>query len=92
MAEIALKRKALDVPTPDGARPTKYMRRGEIERLKEEQERREKEQKEEQRRFNEKKKRAQATLPPGTKVRFTRVSYQFFGRIARSTDGFGSLS
>ena len=51
MAEIALKRKALDVPTPDGARPTKYMRRGEIERLKEEQERREKEQKEEQRRL-----------------------------------------
>ncbi|TBU43251.1 pre-mRNA splicing factor [Dichomitus squalens] len=51
MAEIALKRKALDVPAPDGARPTKYMRRGEIERLKEEQERREKEQKEEQRRL-----------------------------------------
>ena len=48
--------------------------------------------KEEQRRFNEKKKRAQATLPPGTKVRFTRVSCQFFGRIVRSTDVFGSLS
>lgn len=33
--------------------------------------------KEEQRRFNEKKKRAQASLPPGTKVRFTRVSLRF---------------
>lgn len=35
-AEIASKRKALDNVPP---RPTKYMRRGEIERMKEEEER-----------------------------------------------------
>lgn len=39
-AEIALKRKGLQ-ELPAG-RPTKYMRRGDIERLKEEQERKEK--------------------------------------------------
>lgn len=38
-AEIVLKRKTFqDVPAGDG-RPTKYMRRGDLERLKEEQER-----------------------------------------------------
>lgn len=49
-AEIALKRKTLDVAAPDGPRPNKYMRRGDLERLKEEQDRREKLEKEEQRR------------------------------------------
>lgn len=45
-AEIALKRKSLqELPLGDG-RPTKYMRRGDIERLKEEQERKAKEEKE----------------------------------------------
>lgn len=45
-AEIALKRKTLqDTPAGDG-RPTKYMRRGDIERLKEEQERKAREEKE----------------------------------------------
>ncbi|OBZ72261.1 Pre-mRNA-splicing factor 18 [Grifola frondosa] len=43
-AEIVLKRKALE--PSDGAKPSKYMRRGDIERLKEEQERKEKEEKE----------------------------------------------
>ncbi|CDO74367.1 hypothetical protein BN946_scf184355.g15 [Trametes cinnabarina] len=47
-AEIAMKRKALEIPVPEGARPTKYMRRGELERLKEEQERKEREEKEAQ--------------------------------------------
>lgn len=46
-AEIALKRKALDVPASDGARPNKYMRKGDLERLREEQERKEREEKEE---------------------------------------------
>ncbi|KAI0749901.1 Prp18 domain-containing protein [Daedaleopsis nitida] len=52
-AEIAVKRKALDIipAATDGPRPTKYMRRGDLERLKEEQERKEKEEKEEQRRL-----------------------------------------
>lgn len=45
-AEIALKRKTLqDLPAADG-RPTKYIRRGDLERLKEEQERKAKEEKE----------------------------------------------
>ena len=50
-AEIAVKRKALEIPVADLARPTKYMRRGELERLKEEQERKEREEKEEKRRL-----------------------------------------
>ena len=50
-AEIANKRKALEIPATDGARPTKYIRRGELERLKEEQERKEREAQEEQRRL-----------------------------------------
>lgn len=45
-AEIAVKRKALELPASEGARPTKYMRRGELERLKEEQEKKEREEKE----------------------------------------------
>ncbi|KAI0648859.1 pre-mRNA splicing factor [Trametes meyenii] len=45
-AEIAVKRKALEIPATEGARPTKYMRRGELERLKEEQEKRENKEKE----------------------------------------------
>lgn len=45
-AEIAVKRKALAVPAAEGARPTKYMRRGDLERLKEEQEKKEREEKE----------------------------------------------
>ena len=44
-AEIALKRKVLEVPVPDG-RPSKYMRKGDIDRLKEEQERKAREDKE----------------------------------------------
>ncbi|GBE88452.1 pre-mRNA splicing factor [Sparassis latifolia] len=45
-AEIATKRKALEQePTTNGPRPTKYMRRGELERLREENERKEKEEK-----------------------------------------------
>ncbi|KAI0714381.1 pre-mRNA splicing factor [Cerioporus squamosus] len=48
-AEIANKRKALEIPAVDG-RPTKYMRRGELERLKEEQERKAREEEEEKRR------------------------------------------
>lgn len=44
LAELAAKRKALDSGDVDG-RPTKYMRRGEIERLREEKERREQEEK-----------------------------------------------
>ncbi|KAI0688096.1 Prp18 domain-containing protein [Cytidiella melzeri] len=44
-AELALKRKTLEaIPVAD-ARPTKYMRRGDLERLKEEQERKVKEEK-----------------------------------------------
>lgn len=39
-AEIALKRKNLSETSAVGGRPTKYMRRGDIERLKEEQDRR----------------------------------------------------
>ena len=42
-AEIAVKRKAL---TEDTARPSKYMRRGDLERLREERERKEREEKE----------------------------------------------
>ncbi|KAH9941359.1 pre-mRNA splicing factor [Amylocystis lapponica] len=45
-AEIAQKRKALEVDPTNGTRPTKYLRRGDIERLKEEQRRKEKEEKE----------------------------------------------
>ncbi|KII84451.1 hypothetical protein PLICRDRAFT_46357 [Plicaturopsis crispa FD-325 SS-3] len=46
-AEIANKRKALQQDEPgSSSRPTKYMRRGDIEKLKEEQERKEKEEKE----------------------------------------------
>ncbi|KAH9945501.1 pre-mRNA splicing factor [Epithele typhae] len=48
-AEIAVKRKAFDLPTNDNVRPTKYMRRGDLERLKEDQERKEREEKERQR-------------------------------------------
>ncbi|KAI0077257.1 Prp18-domain-containing protein [Panus rudis PR-1116 ss-1] len=44
-AEIMLKRKTLE-ELPTAGRPTKYIRRGEIERLKEEQERKEREEKE----------------------------------------------
>jgi pre-mRNA-splicing factor 18 len=48
-AEIASKRKTLQDDLVESSRPTKYMRRGDIEKLKEEQElkaREEKEQKE----------------------------------------------
>lgn len=59
-AEIANKRKALDGP-PAAGRPTKYMRRGDIERLKEEQERKDKEEKEaKQREERERKEREEA--------------------------------
>lgn len=46
-AEIALKRKT--VQDDAGTRPSKYMRRGDLERLKEEEERRAREEKEKQR-------------------------------------------
>lgn len=49
MAEITLKRKALDTTSADAGPPAKYMRRGELERLKEEEEKREKEEKEKRR-------------------------------------------
>ncbi|EIN04977.1 Prp18-domain-containing protein [Punctularia strigosozonata HHB-11173 SS5] len=45
-AEIAAKRKALETDPVKDARPTKYLRRGEVERLREEQLRKEKEEKE----------------------------------------------
>ncbi|PCH42614.1 Prp18-domain-containing protein [Wolfiporia cocos MD-104 SS10] len=45
-AEIAVKRKALQEDPVLAARPTKYLRRGELERLREERERKEKEEKE----------------------------------------------
>lgn len=44
-AEIALKRKAFDVPASSG-RPSKYMRKGDIDRIKEEQERKARDEKE----------------------------------------------
>ena len=56
-AEIAIKRKA----TPDGSsRPSKYMRRGDLEKLKEEQERKEREEKEKARLEKEQKEREAA--------------------------------
>jgi hypothetical protein len=45
-AEIASKRKALQDDPVVSSRPTKYMRRGDIERLKQEQEREEREESE----------------------------------------------
>ncbi|KAI0346328.1 Prp18-domain-containing protein [Trametopsis cervina] len=42
-AELALKRKTLETAAAPDGRPSKYMRRGDLERLKEEQERKEKE-------------------------------------------------
>jgi pre-mRNA-splicing factor 18 len=48
-AEIATKRKILDDDPANGNRPNKYMRRGEVEKLKEEQERKEREAKEKER-------------------------------------------
>lgn len=59
-AEIAVKRKALEIPATEGARPTKYIRRGELERLKEEQERKERDAKEDQREEREREVRRQA--------------------------------
>ncbi|KAI0788065.1 pre-mRNA splicing factor [Fomes fomentarius] len=56
-AEIAVKRKALEIPATEGARPTKYIRRGELDRLKEEQERKEREAKEEERRERDERER-----------------------------------
>jgi pre-mRNA-splicing factor 18 len=44
-AEIAAKRKALQDDPVLNTRPTKYIRRGELERLRDEQERQEKERK-----------------------------------------------
>jgi pre-mRNA-splicing factor 18 len=44
-AELALKRKAFDTAKTEDARPTKYVRRGDLERLKEEQERKSKDKK-----------------------------------------------
>ena len=45
-AEIAQKRKALETLPVANGRPTKYMRKGDIERLKEEEERKAREEKE----------------------------------------------
>lgn len=44
-AEISIKRKAIQEDPVLNGRPTKYMRRGELERLKEEQERKAREEK-----------------------------------------------
>lgn len=57
-AEIALKRKTFDVPVGDG-RPNKYMRKGDIERLKEEQERKAREEKEAKEKEEKEKKEAE---------------------------------
>lgn len=57
-AEIALKRKTLEIPAVDG-RPTKYMRKGDIERLKEEQERKAREEKEAKEREKKEKEEAE---------------------------------
>lgn len=60
LSEIALKRKTMD-EVPAAGRPTKYMRRGDIERLKEEQERKEREEKEANKRVElERKQREEA--------------------------------
>ena len=64
-AEIAIKRKA----TPDGSsRPSKYMRRGDLEKLKEEQERKEREEKEKARLEKEQKEREAAEEKAKEKV------------------------
>ncbi|KAI0782292.1 Prp18 domain-containing protein [Abortiporus biennis] len=71
MAEIALKRKTISSPAPGGgeggSRPTKYMRRGDIERMKEEEERRVKEEKEREKR--EEKERMEREMKKKAKVR-----------------------
>ncbi|KAI0709857.1 pre-mRNA splicing factor [Earliella scabrosa] len=82
-AEIAVKRKALEIPATDGARPTKYIRRGELERLKEEQERKEREAQEEQRRLErereererEERRRAKEAAKASTSRRSTKSPY-----------------
>ena len=60
-AEIANKRKALEIPAVDG-RPTKYIRRGDLERLKEEQERAEAERLERERQEREEEERRLAEI------------------------------
>lgn len=52
-AEIALKRKAFE---PNGSRPSKYIRKGDIERLKEEDERKERLENEERQKQEQSKK------------------------------------
>ncbi|KAI0774965.1 pre-mRNA splicing factor [Trametes elegans] len=82
-AEIAVKRKALDIPAPEGARPTKYMRRGELERLREEQERKEREEKEarlreereREEREREERRRQKAAARAGSARRSTKSPY-----------------
>ncbi|TFY59425.1 hypothetical protein EVJ58_g5781 [Rhodofomes roseus] len=59
-AEIAVKRKALQEDPALAHRPTKYMRRGDLERLKEEREREEKEARERGRKAREDEERRQA--------------------------------
>ena len=72
-AEIAIKRKA----TPDGpSRPSKYMRRGDLEKLKEEQERKEREEKEKARLEKEQKEREAAEEKAKEKVSISTLCTQ----------------
>lgn len=67
LAEIATKRKSLAVDNSD-ERPSKYMRRGEIERLKEEKERKAKEQQASQDRAAKEAAQAKAAAEKAAKV------------------------
>lgn len=71
-SEIATKRK---LATEDVSRPTKYMRRGELEKLKAEQERKEKEEKEKQRRKQEQEDREAKEVKERQKVSYLRLSF-----------------
>ncbi|KZT65858.1 Prp18-domain-containing protein [Daedalea quercina L-15889] len=68
-AEIAVKRKALAEGPVLAERPTKYMRRGDIERLKEERERKEREEKETREREEEECRRTKVKQASSSRVR-----------------------
>lgn len=72
-AELAVKRKNLDSVPPQDGRPNKYLRRGDLERLKEEQERKAKEEKAAQER-EEKEKADAAKLAKGKVCSLMRLS------------------
>lgn len=72
-AEIAVKRKALQDPVL-AARPTKYIRRGELERLKEERERDEKEAKEREERERKEEEEERRRQSAATKVSISSLS------------------